>query len=352
MMLNIIINVPMVLIGERYNGSLMAMLLSVFIGGLFIYLFTIGISKFSNKGLPEILDKRIPSLMKNSYLAFLGVMWMAAGAFVLISYSYIIKLYLNTELSMEVILAFFLVIVIFGASNNTKSILNVIEIIVLVTTPVVVFIIYKSITSQYFYFDHIKRILHYFWQMPNYNSLSASTYFFTGYINLVILNRYLDTKKVIKYIWILPIIGLVVISFTFFVPIGFLGVRGVNDVVFPWLFISDSLRMEYGFIERVLYLNLYLYLLLSLLFGILTWHVGLKLFEGMFFNYYMKPEKKRKVNGYLFLLFFGVITMILQTITNQREIFELIKLWQDIRFPSEFILVALIFFLSLRQRVA
>ncbi|WP_268876051.1 hypothetical protein [Gottfriedia luciferensis] len=32
MMLNIVINVPMVLIGERYNGSLMAMLLCVFIG--------------------------------------------------------------------------------------------------------------------------------------------------------------------------------------------------------------------------------------------------------------------------------------------------------------------------------
>ncbi|MEE6451667.1 GerAB/ArcD/ProY family transporter [Gottfriedia acidiceleris] len=350
MMLNIIINVPMVLIGERFNGSLISMLLSVFIGGIFIYLFTIGISKFPNKGLPEILNKRLPTLVTNSYLAFLGVMWMIAGAFVLISFGYITRLYLTPELNLGVLLSFFLAIVIFGANNQTKSILNVIEIIVLVTAPVVVFIIYKSMTSKYFYFVHIKRILHYFWQKPNYSSISAATYYFTGYINLAIINRYLDTKKVVKFLWILPLIGLAVICFTFLVPIGFLGVNGVDEVVFPWIFISDSLRMEYGFIERVLYLMLYIYLLLSLLFAILTWHVGLKLIEGMFSNYYLKSTKKRKLNGYLFLTFFGVCTIILQAITSERELFDVVRIWQNIRFPSELILVLLVFFLSWRQR--
>lgn len=350
MMLNIIINVPMVLIGERFNGSLMSMVLGVFIGGIFIYLFTIGISKFPNKGLPEIFNKTLPPLVKNTYLAFLGVMWLAAGAFVLISFTYVTVLYLTTELNMGYVLAFFLVIVIFGANSQTKSILSVIEIMVLVATPVVFFIVYKAMASKYFYFVHVKRILHYFWQMPDYSSLSAATYFFIGYINLAILNRYIDTKKVIKSLWTLPLIGFVVISFTFAVPIGFLGVNGVNDVVFPWIFITDSLRMGYGFIERVLYLMLYIFLMLSLLFGILTWHVGLKLFEGMFFKYNLKPAKKRKLNGYMFLTFFGAVTILLQTFTNERELFDLIKIWQNIRLPSEFILVVLIFFLSRRQR--
>ncbi|XRG79362.1 GerAB/ArcD/ProY family transporter [Rossellomorea sp. GAMAL-10_SWC] len=350
MMLNIIINVPMVLIGERFNGSLISMVLSILIGGIFIYLFTIGISKFPNKGLPEIFTNRLPSFIKNTYLAFLGIMWLAAGAFVLISFTYITVLYLTPELNMKYVLAFFLVIVIFGANTHTKSILNVIEIMVLVATPIVFFIVYKAMSSKYFYFVHIKRILHYFWQMPSYSSITAATYFFTGYINLAILNRYLDTKKVVKFLWVLPLIGLVVISFTFFVPIAFLGVKGVNEVVFPWIFITDSLRMEYGFIERVLYLMLYIFLLLSFLFGILTWHVGLKLFEGMFFNYNLKPAKKRKYYGFMILLFFGVVTMILQMIMNERELFDLIKIWQNIRFPAEVILVFLIFFLSRRQR--
>ncbi|MFF2876467.1 GerAB/ArcD/ProY family transporter [Gottfriedia sp. NPDC057991] len=350
MMLNIIINVPMILIGERFNGSIISMVLSVLIGGIFIYLFTIGISKFPNKGLPEIFNNRLPKLVKNIYLAFLGVMWLAAGAFVLISFTYITVLYLNTELNMGYVLAFFLVIVIYGANCYTKSILNVIEIMVLVATPVVFFIVYKALASNYFYFVHIKRILHYFWQMPNYSSISAATYFFTGYINLAIINRYLETKKVVKFLWILPLIGFVVISFTFFVPIAFLGVKGINDVVFPWVFITDSLRMEYGFIERVLYLMLYIFLLLSLLFSILTWHVGLKLFEGMFFYYNLKPAKKRKFYGYMIFLFFGAVTMTLQTFTNERELFDLIKIWQNIRFPAEGMLVVSIFFLSRRQR--
>lgn len=352
MMLNIMVNVPAVLIQNRFNGTIMSMFLSVLIGGLFVFLFTYAMSKFPQKGLPEIFHERIPGFIRAPYLAFLALMWIAAGAFALISYSYVIKLYISPDMSMKVVLAFLLLIIIFGALRKTDSILFLIEIVVLPAAPLVAFILFKALSSKYFYWDHIFRMLHNTWQMPSYSSIAAATYVFIGYINLVIINRYIDTKKVIKFLWILPIIGLLVICSTFFIPIAFLGVNGVNDVVFPWIFISDSLRMEFGFIERVLYLILFLYLLLILLFGILTWHVGLKLIEGLFIG--RKAKKKEKSKGKLYkvglLACIGLLTLILQSITNQREFFYIVKVWLNIRFPAEMILVALVFFLSRRKK--
>ncbi|WP_423800036.1 GerAB/ArcD/ProY family transporter [Neobacillus sp. SAB-20_R2A] len=351
MMINIMVNVPAVLIQKRFDGTIMSMILSVFIGGLLVIIFTFAMGKYPQKGLPEIfLLERVPAFIRNPYLAFLALMWIAAGSFALISYSYVIKLYISPDMSLGVILAFLLIIVIFGALKKTDSILFLVEIVVLPAAPLVAFILFKAFSSKYFYWEHIFRMLHNIWQFPSYSSIAAATYVFIGYINLVIMNRFINSKKVLKFIWILPIIGFLVIICTFFIPIAFLGVDGVNDVVFPWIFISDSLRMEFGFIERVLYLILCLYLLLILVFGIITWHVGLKLLEGIIEGKNMKRNGRKKIYKYVFLISIGLCTIILQSLTNQREFFYIVKTWLNIRFPAEIMLVALVFFLSRRRK--
>ena len=349
-MLNIIINVPLILIQERYEGSIMSMFLSVFISGLFIYLFTMGMSMFPKKGLPEIFHETLPAFIRIPYLVFLAFMWICAGVFALISYSYVIKLFLIPDMSLNIMLVFLLSIIIFGALRETNSILFLTEIVILAGAPLVAFLLFKAVRSHYFYPEHILRILHNFWQIPSYSSISAATYIFIGYINLVIINRYMDTKKVMKFLWMIPIVGFFVIASSFFIPVGFLGVNGVNDAVFPWIFITDSLRMEYGFIERVLYVILCLYLLLILLFGIITWHIGLKLIEAIFRLKNKGKRKRKKRYSFVFLLCMGIATLILQSVTDQREFFFIVKLWLNIRLPAELLLVALVFFLSRRQK--
>ncbi|MDN3015987.1 GerAB/ArcD/ProY family transporter [Paenibacillus sp. BSR1-1] len=353
MMLNIILNVPMVLVQDRFHGSIISIVISIIIGSLFIFLFIIGMSRFPKKGLPEIFHEKFPAYIRNPYLVFLGIMWMASGTFALVSYSYVVKLYLNPEMNLLLILGFLLFIIIFGASKKTDSILYLTEIIIVIAAPMVAFILFKAITSKFFYFDHIKRMGHFIWQIPSYSSISAATYIFIGYINLAIVNRFIDSRKLIKVLWTLPIIGIFVLCSTFFIPMGFLGVNGVNDVVFPWIFITDSLRMEFGFIERVLYLTLCLYLLLVLLFGIITWHIGLKLLEGVFIGKNTSAKtniKREKLFTFVFLIGMGVLTLILQAITNQRQFFYIVKLWLNIRFPAEFMLVVLVYLISRRQK--
>lgn len=355
MFLNIIINVPKILIEDRFNGSIMSLLVSIPIGTLLAYLFTKGISRFQRKGLPEILNEHMSVFIRGPYLVFLAIMWMASGSMALISYTYIIKFYLNPEMSSIIIIGFLALVVSFGAMRKTSSILYLTEIILVLVSPFILYIICKTVGSEFFRTVHIYRALHYTWQMPTYSSISAATYVFIGYINLVIMNQYIDSKKVLKYFWTLPFLAAGILITSFFIPIGFLGVHTVGDFIFPWMITADSLRMQYGFIERATFLLLFIYLQLVILFGIVTWHVGIELLKGAFTSQRKKVHKLPLSSSplmTLILLVFSILTIVLEESTNQIEFFEIVKVWLNFRFAAEIMLVLLIFLFSLRKRSA
>lgn len=353
MFLNIIINVPKILIEDRFNGSIMSLLVSIPIGTLLAYLFTKGISRFQKKGLPEILEEHMSAFIRKPYLVFLAIMWMASGSMALIAYTYIIKFYLNPEMSSIIIIGFLALVVTFGATRKTSSILYLTEIILVLVSPFILYIICKTVGSEYFRTVHIYRVLHYTWQMPTYSSISAATYVFIGYINLVIMNRYIDSKKALKYFWTIPFFAAGILITSFFIPIGFLGVHTVGDFIFPWMITADSLRMQYGFIERATFLLLFIYLQLVILFGIVTWHVGIELLKGAFISQRKQVHKLPLSSSALMTLILcivSVLTIVLEESTNQIEFFEVVKIWLDFRFAAEIMLVLLIFLFSLRKR--
>jgi hypothetical protein len=354
MSLNIILNVLMVLVQNRFNGSIMSILISIPIGTLLAYLFTKGMSRYPNKGLPEIFEEVLPPFISNVCLIFLAFMWIASGSFALISFSYIIKLYLMSEMDMRFISGFLACVYIFGATRKTQSILYKSEITLNVAFLFIAFIIFKTLSSDQFYMPHIFRMLHYTWQMPNYSSIAAATYIFTGYINLVIINRYIDSKKMLTYFWIVPVCGSIIAIVTFLIPIGFFGVKAIGDFVFPWMVTADAIRMQYGFVERLVFILIFVFLILSLLFGIVTWHIGFELFKGVFKGKGKKTGNKSKKTVYpvIFLSIVGVLTVVLQEFVNQREFFQIIKLWFNFRFPTEIILALLVFLFSLRRKNA
>ena len=68
MLTNIVAYVPMILIENRSNGSVLAMVVSLPIGIIIIYLFTKYMSKFPYMGLPEILGKYTPKWFRLFFL--------------------------------------------------------------------------------------------------------------------------------------------------------------------------------------------------------------------------------------------------------------------------------------------
>jgi hypothetical protein len=350
MFLNIILNVPNILLNNRFHGAIMAMILSIPIGTLLTFLFMKAMGKFAKQGLPEIFEQHLPKWIRMPYLIFLGVMWAISGIFALISYSYIIKIYLNPEIKLYIILGFFIAIVIYGATLRSRSILYLTEIIIITAFPIVFYILFKTLTSQFLYPVHALRILHFTWQLPSYSSIAAATYIFIGYVNLAIFNRNIQTAKALKFIWILPILALFMLISSFFIPIGFFGIHGVGNTVFPWILTSDSLRTSFGFIERTIYYLLLMYLQLTLLFGIVTWHIAIKLIFGAFTEKKNKGGKKREYLTLLLLIGFGLLAIFLEETFNQRELFSLVQLWFNFRLPIEAMLVGLVFFFSLRRQ--
>ncbi|MFD0050892.1 GerAB/ArcD/ProY family transporter [Actinomycetes bacterium NPDC127524] len=350
MSLNIVINVPMVLVQERFNGAIMSILISIPVGTFLAYFFTKGMTRYKSKGLPEIFAKELPKYISNPYLIFLGMMWIISGMFAVISFSYIIKLYLMPEMDVRVITGLLITTVIFGAARQTKSVLFLTEIIIIITFPMVAFIMYKAVTSDFFYPIHVLRGLHFTWQWPNYSSICAATYLFTGYINLVIANRYIDSAKVLRFFWLVPLLGTLIIMSTFFIPMGFFGLEAIGDFVYPWLFTADTLTMEFGFIERVSFFFLLVFLLLSILFGIVTWHIGLELIKGIFAEKGKRRLLPQRAYSFMFLAAVGAGTLVLGESVNQREFFIIVRYWLNFRLPVEALLVLTILFLSLRRK--
>lgn len=348
MSLNIILSVPLVLIQNRFNGSIKSILISIPVGTLLAYLFTKGMGKFPYQGLPEIFKEVMPGYIRVPFLVFLGLMWLAAGTLAVISFSYVIKLYLNPEMDQRIISGFLILLLIIGATRNTQSILYKSEITMLAAFPFVGFIIFKSLSSDYFYLVHIKRILQFTWQMPNYSSIAAASYIFTGYINLVIINRHIQAKEIFKYFWVIPLFGTLILAFTYLIPFGFLGIQSLGDFVFPWMVTADSLRMQYGFIERTSFILVFVFMLLTMLFGIVTWNVGFELMKGAF------GIQDRKTGMRLFTFTFfpiiGLLSFYFQESVNQREFFWYAKYWFNIRLPVEVVLVMVVFLLSLRRK--
>ncbi|WP_409300158.1 GerAB/ArcD/ProY family transporter [Peribacillus sp. SCS-155] len=351
MSLNIILNAPLVLVQHRFSGAIISILLSIPIGTALTFLFVNSMSKFKNKGLPEIFSGRLPNFIQYPFLAFLGIFWMSAGSFVVISYSYLVKLHLNPEMDMRLVTGLLAAVLVYGATRQTTSILYKLEISMLISLPVVLFIIIKAVRSRFFYPEHILRILDFTWDTPDFSSIAAASFIFTGYVNAAILNRYIDAKKVMKYIWCIPLVGTLLLFTSFLVPFGFFGINAVSDIVFPWMVTVDTLRMEYGFIERTSFLLLLVYLSLTLMFGVLTWHIGLELLKVPFKNKLQSANKRvQKYAPVVFTLLIAAATVYVVQKVNQREFFSVIKLWFNVRLVCEVVLVSMVLIFSLRRK--
>ena len=82
---------------------------------------------------------------------------------------------------------------------------------------------------------------------------------------------------------------------TFLLPIGFHGTVGVGNFTYPWVSTADSMRMEFGFVERVIFIFLPLYAFIALSQVIVVWHVGMHFFLSLLPNKY-QPYTKENSN--------------------------------------------------------
>lgn len=352
MFTNTILFVPGVLINHRFDGSLMAMAISLVIGSVLPIVFIKGISAFPGKGLPEIFRAQFSKWLAAPYLLFLGFMWMFAGTVILISYFRIIQRFINPEMNLYMLLIFLILVCIWTAHYSTRTLLYILEIMIVINLPFAGIILYKAFSANVMDWHAVMAMLDYSFDKPNLNTLGAASYIFTGYINFSILNRAFEQHAKVRYFWAIPILGLFVLATSFFIPIGFHGTQAAGDYVYTWVSTSDSMRMKFGFVERVMYVFLFMYFGIMFTFVSLLWHISAELLKGIYVPLKSINADENKSSWHSWAVFLGIslFTGWLAISNDEKQLFKLTEKWMAIRFPSELLLVAIVFWLSRRKR--
>jgi hypothetical protein len=217
--------------------------------------------------------------------------------------------------------------------------------------PTLIFMLSKAYSSKLLDWDAIRTVANYVGHPPSLTALSSASIVLIGYLNFCIFNRNFKQEEKFRYRWILPIMGYLTLATTFFIPIALHGTIGVDNYIHIWVSTSDSLRMKYGFFERVVFFFVMAYILLSFVYVSVVWHVGAELFKGLFSS--KKPNLDRVETPVLTWCTCGVIgllTVVYQIMVKEKMQSVFAGYFLNIRFWSEVGLVILLCFAALRKR--
>jgi hypothetical protein len=353
MSMNIILFVPHILISERFRGAIPSLFLSVPLSILLLYGFTRVLQRFPEEGAPEILSRLLPDWLLRPYMVLYGVMILCAGLFIIVAFSTIILEVIFPDMPYLLILVALCATISFGATCSTAAVVACTEIILLLNIPLVLIILLKAIFSPQLSMDTIGLMSDYVFVRPSLKSLAAATGVFSGYTSLGIVNRLqMQGTKPVHY-GLIAFSGLLVLLVSFFVPIGFQGaIVGVDRFEFPWVQLSDSLRMPYGVIERVMFLFLLLFLNLSLSFSTFTWHVSIELIKsGLVRNKLDAKGTQKPGLSWTLALALSTVTILFAVQFPFDKTLAIVSLWNFVRLGAEILLVILMT-LSARKAIS
>ncbi|MBS4196907.1 GerAB/ArcD/ProY family transporter [Lederbergia citri] len=324
MFASMVIAVPRILLHERKDGAIIGMILGIIAGVFVIYAYLWFFNKFPGKDYPELLKKYFPKWLQFPFLLFLSLVWFIAGLNTLISYTFMLKRFLTPEMPVVWIASTFLIFISYGILMHTKSILYTIEAILIISSPVTIFLTTKAFMSPEFEWDFVREAVMYVYQFPSYSAFTASLYVFLGITNLLIFNRAWTTKAIQvsgKHIFLMSLAGIMILFTIYIVPLGMNGFNSVDHLVYPAITTSDTLRMTFGVIERVLYLFLLFFLAITFLNLLLHWHVTIEILKSLFWIKKFK-WKENNLTPYILIIIFWLIS--LKTVTSLSE-YQLFK---------------------------
>ena len=347
---NLMLLIPYYLTTDRYGGAVISIALSPIFGYIFLYMFTSSLSKFPGKALPEIFILFYPKWVVNIIMAYKAIMIAIAGAIVISTYAVIITSFLNPDANQYVMLMLLMLICAYAATRSTVSIAFILEISLLLSLPVIAFVMYKTIKNPLLNWDAIHVIANHIDHMPSLLSFASASFVFTGYLNMGLFNRILPPNFKFKYIWLYPIIAFIVLLITFFVPIGIHGTETVGHYIFLWSATADSTRMMYGFIERMLFVFLIVLINLALTFTMVGWHMVIEYVRTIIPNNVIKPdENKPPLRSYIIAACIIVLTLFAMLKVTDGTMLKLSAYFLIYRLFSETITTTWIFILSRKK---
>lgn len=348
MLINVLAMVPQLLIGARFTGAVAAIAAAAPVGMLLIYAYTKVLSGIPGQGLPELLEGSVPGWFRSPFLLYCSVIWYLAGALSLLFIASIFIKYVNPESSTMYGIVLLVALTVVVMQIESVKLLYLLEIFFLINLPLILIIFLKSFLNRSFVWDSVLLVATYVTEPPDIKSLAAATYVFSGYANMIIFNRVFPGPLSARGFWMLGFTGFGVLLTTFFIPIGLLGADGVGDFIFPWITTSDSMRIELGFIERVMYIFLMLYAGISLLSISIHWHVAFELLKSAVPARLFRPPNGKWRDRAIAVLFGGGL-LAMSLYYDDQKLFTLGTIWLIARFIGEFGLLLVLLYAARRK---
>lgn len=346
MLISVIIFIPKILIDYRYEGSVMAILIAIPIGLSLNFLYSRSISKFPGLGLPEIAEKFFKHRwLKIIHFFTIQTAWFSAGLITLVGFIDILNRFINPEMPKLMMLAIYLAAIFLIIQLSTERVMYLLEIVLFLNTPLIFFIIFKALTSEYLSWDSILEIGTHFFDMPSLKALTAAAYVFSGYANIIIFNRVIKERLKVWNFVIILLLSIFNLATTFLIPIGFHGSDGAEEYLYPWIITSDSLRLVYSPVERVIFIFLMFYMSITLISISIHWHVALELIKGTY-----KEKVSTKMN-WIVLSIFGGCAVLAVLYLNTILLNKITIYWMMVRFAFEVIIVFSFCFWARRKTV-
>ena len=324
MISNIVASVPKILLFESKTGAIPSMFAAVIIGTTLVYILVKLFNAFPGKNLPDMLKTHTPKWFAYPVLFYLFLCWFIAGLITLITYVFLFITFFSPETSIVITTFAFLAVISFGILMKSRSMLYMAEIVLVLFVPLIIFLLIKFYVNPKLDWDFIKISMMHVNHVPSYWAFSASLFIFVGVADLVIFNELFMKKHKMgwKQVLIIGLSGAGVLFTTFFVPIGYNGLEQIAELTFPWISTSDSIRMKYGLIERVIFIFILSFLGIAFVSLLLHWHVALKIL-GSIFEFKRLKWKGKLLAPYIFVIIFCIISLILTRKLTQYQLFEL-----------------------------
>lgn len=326
MVSNIATVVPRVLLANSKNGAVISMGLGLVAGVTLTYIIIRFFGKFPGKGLPELMKTYTPKWLYIPTLFYFSIMWYLAGLTTIITYTFIFHNYITPEMRPVITVLPFLIVLSYGIVMKTKSVLYALEIVLILYLPIALFVFIKSYSSNQLNWDFMKIAVMNAHVYPNYSAFSASIFLFMGIFDIAILNRHFYKKHFIgfKQLIIIGLMGVFVLFTTYFLPIGFEGFDGIDKLLYPWISTTDSVRMRFGIIERLVFMFMLFFVSISFINILIHWHIAAKFLLSIIHLKKLKWENK-SLTLHLFALLFSASALIIINKITATELYHYTK---------------------------
>ncbi|MBM7563170.1 hypothetical protein [Paenibacillus sacheonensis] len=350
-MINIMMFVPTLLIRDRFHGAVSGMLVAIAISSVMSLVTMACFERFPGLGYPEISDLYLPRwLTKVNILSAALFVWLPSGIIVLYSYAETARMFFYPDMPPLVNLILLAGAAAWASCQSTRTVQFIQEIAMVLITPLIILFLLKAITNENMNWDAIRYVAGYVRIAPSFITIAASTFLFSGYMSLVLFNRMHEEGFKFKFRWVVPLFSSLFLAVTFFVPIGFHGTVGVQEYVYLWSMTADSMALDYGFINRVLYVFLLMFTGISLLYVMNTWHTTIHFIRYTLNGYKSVEETPASRINIWFSVGIGAAAFVYMYFISTEENQRVSEVWIITRFFVEILTVFMMLYFVWRQK--